>query len=83
MAILFSVSDFQIFYLCTDVLQSILDLGVSMMLLLKALLLKDTRVLHSEGVRGDLECRLWNAQNLLWGLFLSSTWNLVSLSFER
>ena len=26
---------------------------------------------------------MWNTEFILWGLFLSSTWNIVSLTFER
>ena len=31
----------------------------------------------------ELTCRLWYSQVLLWGMFTSSTYNLISLTFER
>ena len=64
-------------------IQSILDLAVSMTLLLVTLLIRDTHVIHQTGVLGEIECRVWNSQAILWGLFDSSTWNLVTLTFER
>ena len=54
-----------------------------MTLLLVTLLIRDTHVIHQTGVLGEIECRVWNSQAILWGLFDSSTWNLVTLTFER
>ena len=53
------------------------------MLLLTTVTIRDTHAIHHDGILGELECRLWNTQALLWGLFKSSTWNLVALTIER
>ena len=63
--------------------QSILDFAVSSMLFIDSVTVGDTYLIHHKGILGELECRLWNSQLLLWGFFLSSTWNLVTLTFER
>ena len=64
-------------------LQSLIDLAVSFVLLLTTLTIKDHFKIHNNGILGWMECRLWNTKSLLWGLFKSSTWNLVALTFER
>ena len=63
--------------------QSLLDFAVSVILLLKTLTVKDTHFIHSSGLRGEIECRLWNTELFLWGLFDSSIWNLVQITIER
>ena len=40
-------------------------------------------MVHSSGILGDLECRLWNTEFLLWALFFASTWNIVCMTLER
>ena len=47
------------------------------------LTINDTHDTYSNGILGVLQCKLWNSQMFLWGLFISSTINLVSLTFER
>ena len=64
------------------VFQSLLDLAVSFILLLTTLTIKDPFKIHNIGILGWLECRLWNTKSLLWGLFKSSTWNLVALTLK-
>ena len=64
-------------------LQSLLDLTVSTLLLLVTLTIKDKYLLRNTGLLGEIECRLWNTELFLWGLFDSSTWNLVVLTIER
>ena len=70
-------------HICDEYFQSCLDLAASTFLLLLTLAVRDTTVLHSTGVLAWMECRLWNTRSLVWGLFKSSTWNLVALTFER
>ena len=64
-------------------LQSLLDFAVSIILLLTTLSITDSEALRNTGLIASIECRLWNTQFLLWGLFLCSTWNIVVLTFER
>ena len=54
-----------------------------MVLCLATVAVRDTRVVQNGGILGELQCRLWNTKFLMWGLFKSSTWNLVTLTFER
>ena len=72
---------------CTDLFcglfQSLLDFSVSVVLLLSTLTVKDPYKVHNGGILGWMECRMWNTKFLLWGLFVSSTWNIVLLTFER
>ena len=58
------------------ILKSLLDLAASIVLLLVALTVKDYYM-------GWIECLLWNSEFLLWGLYGSSTWNIVILTVER
>ena len=64
-------------------LKSILDFAVSIVLLLLTLTVEDSYKVKNNGVLGWIECRLWNTEFLLWGLFGSSTWNIVLLTLER
>ena len=64
-------------------MQSILDLAVSLVLLLITLSIKDTYSTRNTGILGIIECTMWNNQFLLWALFVSSTWNIVTMTFER
>ena len=69
---------------CTKfIFQSFIDCCVSMVLLLTTLTVMNIYVIRNTGLLGELECRLWNSKQLLWSLFLCSTWNLVSMTFER
>ena len=63
--------------------QSSLDLIVSMTLLSSILTVGDPYAVHGTGILTELECLVWNTRILLWGFFVSSTWNLVALTFER
>ena len=74
---------FQSQMICPFYFQSILDFSASSLLLLVTVTVRDAYLIHSSGIFGSIECRLWNTEFLLWGLFLSSTWNIVSLTFER
>ena len=65
------------------VFQSFLDFSASFILLLLTITVRDAYSVHSSGILGSVECRLWNTEFILWGLFLCSTWNIVSLTFER
>ena len=65
------------------IFQSLIDFAVSMVLLLSTLTVRDPYIIHNDGVLAWVECRMWNSKFLLWGLFKSSTWNLVVLTFER
>ena len=56
---------------------------MSTILLASTLTINDTHDTYSDGILGVLQCKLWNSQMFLWGLFISSTINLVSLTFER
>ena len=70
-------------YLLPINIQSLLDFAVSVILLLSTLTVKDPYKIHNDGIIGWMECRMWNTKFLLWGLFISSTWNIVALTFER
>ena len=65
------------------IFQSLLDFVVSVVLLLSTVTVKDPYKVYNEGILGWMECRMWNTKFLLWGLFTSSTWNIVALTFER
>ena len=64
-------------------LQSVIDFAGSVILLISGLTLQDTSKVHSHGILGELECRLWNSGFLLWALFCASTWNIVAMTIER
>ena len=64
-------------------MQSILDLAVSLVLLSITLSIKDTYSTRNSGILGFIECAMWNNQFLLWALFVSSTWHIVTMTFER
>ena len=58
-------------------------MAASTVLLLTTLIIRDTHSLHNDGILGTIECVMWNIKFMLWGLFASSTWNIVALTFER
>ncbi len=58
-------------------------MAASVSLLLGTITIRDANSVHTTGLLGDVECLLWNTKFLLWGLFVSSTWNIVTLTFER
>ena len=60
-----------------------IDFAVSVVLLTSTITVKDPYKVHNVGILGWIECRVWNTKLLLWGLFTSSTWNIVVLTFER
>ena len=62
--------------------QSVLDAVTSSILILASLFREDLLPLM-DGVAAELFCRLWLTQILLWGLIISSTYNLMAISFER
>ena len=63
--------------------QSIIDFFASVVLLMSSLTLENTGRIHSKGILGELECRLWNTEFFLWALFCASTWNIVAMTIER
>ena len=63
--------------------QCLLDFMVSVILFLSKLTTSDIYRVHNGGFLGELECRLWNTQLFLWSFFFCSTWNLVSMTYER
>ena len=52
-------------------------------LLLTTITVRDTQIIHNDGILATLECQLWNTKFLLWGLFIASTWNIVTMTIER
>ena len=66
-----------------SVLQSILDFASSLVLLLSSVTITDFYRVHHTGILGWMECHLWNSELLSFGLFVSSTWNIVILTIER
>ena len=67
----------------SQMFQSLLDFSVSVVLLLSTLTVKTTFYMRHSGILKYLECVVWNTYLPLWGLLVSSTWNLVALTFER
>ena len=68
------------------VFQSLLDFALSILLLLTTWTMAEPGVDEGsrvEGVLGWMECHLWKTEFLLWGLNVSSTWNIVTLTIER
>ena len=63
--------------------QSLFDFMVSAILCLSKLTTKNIYGVYNVGILGELECRLWNTQLFLWSSFFCSTWNLVSMTYER
>ena len=66
-----------------SLLQSSADLFCSLLLLLISLTINDIYSVGADGILGDLECSIWNAEMFLWGGLVTSTWNLVCLTGER
>ena len=52
-------------------------------LLLNSLAIRDAYSLYNDGFLGTIECILWNFKFLMWGLFFSSTINIVAVTVER
>ena len=65
------------------IFQSLIDFFASVILLILSLTVEDPSEVHRDGILGQLECRLWNTEFLLWGLFFASTWNIVAMTIER
>ncbi len=61
--------------------QSILDLCGSIMMIASAHVRYDIGGLS--GICGDLYCKVWMKKALLFGLFCSSTYNLVIITVEK
>ena len=55
----------------------------SLVLLVTTVTIIDFNKAHNSGFLGWIECYLWNSEFLSFGLFLSSTWNIVVLTIER
>ena len=60
-----------------------LDCSCSLALLVSTVTITDFYKVHNTGILGWIECHLWNNELLSFGLFLSSTWNIVILTVER
>ena len=65
------------------ILQSLLDFSCSLALLLSTATIADLYKINNTGILGWIECYIWNNELLSFGLFLSSTWNVVVLTVER
>ena len=66
--------------------QSLLEFALSILLLLTTWTMAEPGLdegSRAEGVLGWMECYLWKTEFLLWGLNVSSTWNIVTLTIER
>ena len=61
--------------------QSIIDLLASILIVANKVLV-ETRTDFS-GLAGELYCRLWASDFLLWSLLISSSYSLMALTFER
>ncbi len=64
-------------------LQNSTDLFCTLVLFLSSFTIVNHHITHSSGWVGELECRIWNSEALLWAGLNSSTWNLVCLAVER
>ncbi len=60
--------------------QSCIDFVVSFLFIATA---NGNSYVPFEGIMGDLYCKIWSTKLFLWGLMLSSTYNLVILTVER
>ena len=65
--------------------QSFVDASSSLVLILSTIFEDDGRPLGGGdgGLLAEIYCRFWMSKSLLWGLFTSSTYNLLLLTFER
>ena len=53
------------------------------MFLISTVTITDVYQIHNTGILGWIECHLWNSEFVYFGLFVSSTWNIVVLTIER
>ena len=53
------------------------------MFLISTVTITDVYQIHNTGILGWMECHLWNSEFVYFGLFVSSTWNIVVLTIER
>ena len=65
------------------VFQSLLDFTASMVLIASTVTVRDFEKVFHTGIIGWMECHLWKTEFIHYGLFLSSTWNIVTLTVER
>ena len=65
------------------VLQSLLDFTSSLLLLVSTRTITDFKKVYHTGIIGWMECHIWKTEFIHYGLFLSSTWNIVILTIER
>ena len=63
--------------------QSLIDATVATFLFLTTLLQDDNRLRTPGNWSDEALCRLWFTKMPLWGLLMSSTYSLVSLTLER
>ena len=63
--------------------QSTIDMVTSAILLTSYASRYENNNIIPSGTVGEIICRLWTSNCLLWGFFTSSTYNLVALSLER
>ena len=71
------------FLINTSCFQSFLDCASSLVFLISTLTITDVYQIHNTGILGWIECHLWNSEFFYFGLFVSSTWNIVVLTIER
>ena len=76
-------TSFAISLLIPLVFQSLLDCASSLVFLISTVTITDVHQVHNTGILGWMECHLWNSEFIYFGLFVSSTWNIVVLTVER
>ena len=71
------------FLINTSCFQSLLDCASALVFLISTVTIADVYKIHNTGILGWIECHLWNSELIYFGLFVSSTWNIVVLTIER
>ena len=74
---------YHLIHAVTNAFQSLIDFAASVILFFTTLTMKNAYNVHNGGILGSMECRMWNTKSFLWGVLVSSTWNIVFLTFER
>ena len=70
------------FLINSSCFQSLLDCASSLVFLISTVTIADVYQIHNTGILGWIECHLWNSEFVYFGLFVSSTWNIVVLTIE-
>ena len=71
------------FNISSSLLQSVLDLVISLVFLLFILFNKPNDVMDNSGILGFLECMFWKSQFFFWTFSVASTYNIVTMTIER